>query len=205
MVIVLAQETGGPSCLKGLFGVLFGIMAFVWPGVTLAVVAVFYGAYALVDGVFAITAALVGSRRDIPWWALAVEGLLGITVGVITFFWPGITVLALMLMVAAWAFVTGVFEIVAAIRLRKEVRGEWLLALSGLLSITRHRTRRDLVVFPVAGAVAVSWMIGAYAITLESCSWSLASGCGAGHVASRGPPRLSEEPMTGSVDAANLD
>ena len=87
------------------------------------------------DGVFAITAALVGRPRDMPWWALLVEGLLGITVGVITFFWPGITELALLFMIAAWAVVTGVFEIVAAIRLRKEIRGEWLLALSGMLSV----------------------------------------------------------------------
>ena len=201
MVIVLARNWWA-LVLRGLFGVLFGIMAFVWPGVTLAVVALLYGAYALVDGVFAITAAVVGSRSDIPWWALAVEGLLGITVGVITFCWPGITELALILMIAAWSVVTGVFEIVAAIRLRKEVRGEWLLALSGMLSILFGGI---LVVFPVAGAVAISWLIGAYAITFGVLfmflgfrlrSWS--------KLVTTSPIMPTDEPMvaTGPVDAA---
>ena len=134
MVIILARNWWA-LVLRGIFGVLFGITAFVWPGITLAVVMLLFGAYALVDGVFAIAAAVVGSRQSLPWWALLVEGLLGIAVGVFTFFWPGITELALIFLIAAWAVVTGIFEIVAAIRLRKEIRGEWLLALSGVLSI----------------------------------------------------------------------
>jgi uncharacterized membrane protein HdeD (DUF308 family) len=161
MVNVLAQNWWA-LVLRGVLNILFGIAAFIWPGMTFAALALLYGAFALVDGCFAIAAAVVGSPRVMPWWALLVEGILGIGVGVITFFWPGITVLALLLMIAAWAVTTGIFEIVAAIRLRKEIRGEWLLALSGALSIALGIA---LVAYPGAGIVAVTWMIGAYAIT----------------------------------------
>ena len=160
MVIVLARNWWALA-LRGLFAVLFGIAAFALPGITLGALVLLYGAYAFVDGVFAITAALVGRTEGVPWWALLVEGLFGIAVGVLTMFWPGITALALLFMISAWAVVTGVLEIVAAIRLRKEIQGEWLLALSGILSVLFGLA---LVVNPGAGALAVVWLIGAYAI-----------------------------------------
>ena len=160
MVMVLARNWWA-LVSRGFFDVLFGITAFVWPGITLAVLVLLYGAFALVDGSFAIAAVLVGRTRGMPSWALLVEGLAGIAVGAITFFWPGITQLALLFLIAAWAVVTGVFEIVAAVRLRKEIRGEWLLALSGVLSVA---VGVALVVNPGAGLLAISWMIGTYAI-----------------------------------------
>jgi uncharacterized membrane protein HdeD (DUF308 family) len=160
MVMVLARNWWA-LVLRGFFDVLFGIAAFVWPGITLAVLVLLYGAFALVDGSFAIAAVLVGRTRGMPSWALLVEGLAGIAVGAITFFWPGITQIALLFLIAAWAVVTGVFEIVAAVRLRKEIRGEWLLALSGVLSVA---VGVALVVNPGAGLLAISWMIGTYAI-----------------------------------------
>ena len=134
MVIVLARNWW-TLALRGLFAVLFGIMAFAWPGITLGALVLLYGAYAFADGVLAIAAALVGRTVGVPWWALLIEGLAGIGVGIITLLWPGITALVLLYLIAFWAVVTGVFEIVAAIRLRKEIRGEWLLALSGVLSV----------------------------------------------------------------------
>ena len=160
MVIVLARNWWALA-LRGLFAVLFGIMAFAWPGITLAALVLLYGAFALADGIFAIVAAVVGMPRGMPWWALLLEGVTGIAVGILTFFWPGITALALLYLIAAWALVTGVFEIAAAIRLRKEIQGEWLLALSGVLSVLFGLA---LVVYPGAGALAVIWLIGAYAI-----------------------------------------
>jgi uncharacterized membrane protein HdeD (DUF308 family) len=160
MVMVLARNWWA-LVLRGFFDVSFGVTAFVWPGITLAVLVLLYGAFALVDGSFAIAAVLVGRTRGMPSWALLVEGLAGIAVGAITFFWPGITQLALLFLIAAWAVVTGVFEIVAAVRLRKEIRGEWLLALSGVLSVA---VGVALVVNPGAGLLAISWMIGTYAI-----------------------------------------
>jgi uncharacterized membrane protein HdeD (DUF308 family) len=131
------------------------------PGITLTALVLLYGAFALVDGVFAVAAALFGRRRGMPWWAMLVEGLFGIAIGILTFAWPGITALALLYLIAAWAVITGVFEIAAAIRLRQEIQGEWLLALSGALSVLFGVV---LVLYPGAGALAVVWLIGAYAI-----------------------------------------
>jgi uncharacterized membrane protein HdeD (DUF308 family) len=160
MVVVLARSWWALA-LRGLAAVLFGIMAFAWPGMTLGVLVLLYGAYALVDGVLAIIAAVAGRTSGMPWWALLLEGVLGITVGILTFAWPGITALVLLYLIAAWAVATGVFEVVAAIRLRREIRGEWLLALSGIISVLFGIA---LVINPVGGALAVVWLIGAYAI-----------------------------------------
>ena len=160
MVVVLARNWWALA-LRGVAAVLFGIMAFAWPGMTLGVLVLLYGAYALVDGVLAIIAAVAGRTSGMPWWALLLEGVLGITVGILTFAWPGITALVLLYLIAAWAVATGVFEVVAAIRLRREIRGEWLLALSGIISVLFGVA---LVINPVGGALAVVWLIGAYAI-----------------------------------------
>ncbi len=160
MVIVLARNWWA-LVLRGLFAVLFGIMALAWPGITLGALVLLYGAYALADGAFAIASVMAGRTWGRPWWSLLVEGLVGIAVGILTFIWPGITALVLLYLIAAWAFITGIFEIVAAIRLREEIRGEWLLALSGVLSILFGVI---LVIWPGAGAVALVWVIGAYSI-----------------------------------------
>ena len=160
MVIVLARNWWA-LVLRGLFAVLFGIAAFTWPGITLGALVILYGAYALADGGLAIAAALVGRPHGMPWWALLLEGLVGITLGIMTFAWPGNTALVLLYLVSAWAVVTGVFEIAAAIRLRREIQGEWVLALSGVLSVLFGLA---LVINPGAGALAVVWIIGAYAI-----------------------------------------
>ena len=160
MVVVLARNWWALA-LRGLAAVLFGIMAFAWPGMTLGVLVLLYGAYALVDGVLAIIAAVAGRTSGMPWWALLLEGVMGVTIGILTFAWPGITALVLLYLIAAWAVVTGALEIAAAIRLRKEIRGEWLLALSGIISVLFGIA---LVINPVGGALAVVWLIGAYAI-----------------------------------------
>ncbi len=147
--------------LRGICGILFGLGAYAWPGLTLGVLVLFYGAYALVDGVFAVIAAVKGRTQGLPWWALLLEGLLGIVVGIITFVAPGITLVALLWVIGIWAIITGIFEIAAAVRLRKEMEGEWVLALSGVVSIIF-----GLIAFfrPGAGLLAVAWLIGTYAI-----------------------------------------
>lgn len=145
--------------LRGLAAIIFGVLAYVWPDITFTVLVLLFGAYALWDGVFALISAFrtEGDRR----WVLVLEGLVGIAAGLVTFFWPGAATLAILTIIAAWAIVTGIFEIIGAIRLRKEIDGEWFLFFSGLLSVLFGIA---LVIWPVAGLVAVTWMIGAYAI-----------------------------------------
>ena len=140
---------------------LFGLLAFFWPLATVEALVLVFGAVAFVDGVFAVVAAIAAARWRMPVWPLVAEGVLGIGAGVATFVWPAITALVLLSIIAFWAIVTGVFEIVAAIQLRRELTGEWLLALSGAASVLFGLL---LVVFPGAGALAVIWIIGAYAL-----------------------------------------
>jgi len=150
--------------LRGIAAIVFGVLAFVLPGLTLLTLVILYGVYALFDGVVALMAAIwtdgragkTGSR----WW-LAVVGVLGILAGLFTFFWPGITTLVLLVFIGAWSLLNGVFTIVGAIRLRKEIDNEWWLVASGVLSVLFGL---GVLIVPGAGALAVVWMIGIYAI-----------------------------------------
>jgi uncharacterized membrane protein HdeD (DUF308 family) len=145
--------------IRGVAGVLFGIGALVWPPAAVTVLVLLFGAYALVDGIFNIVAAVRAPRQGQRWGWLTFSGVIGIATGLITFFFPGITAVALVLLVAAWSVVTGVAEIVAAVRLRKLVRHEWLWILSGVLSVAFGVL---LFLLPAAGAVALAIWIGAY-------------------------------------------
>ncbi|SRR6266851_2035042 len=145
--------------LRGVAAVIFGILAFVWPGVTLAVLILFWGAYALVDGILALVAAF-RTGQDHRWW-LIVEGVVGIATGVVTFVWPGLTALVLIYIIAVWALITGVLEIIAAIRLRRVIENEWWMALGGVASLIFGVI---LLIAPGAGALALIWLIAAYAI-----------------------------------------
>jgi len=149
--------------LRGVLAIIFGLLVFAWPGISLWVLVLFFGANALIDGVLAIVAAVRGSASGARWWGMLLQGILGIATGIITFLWPGLTTLVLLYFIAAWAIVIGVFEIVAAIRLRKEIQGEWLLALRGVLAIVF-----GVILFanPGAGALALVWLIGAFSIAL---------------------------------------
>jgi uncharacterized membrane protein HdeD (DUF308 family) len=147
--------------LRGVAAVLFGIGAFLWPGLTLTVLILLFGAYALVDGIFAVVSGFTARGEQERWWAMILEGLVGIAAGVLTFVWPGTTAFVLLYLIAAWSIITGVFEIMAAIRLRREIEGEWLLGLAGAASVLFGVL---LFLFPGAGALTVVWMIGGYAI-----------------------------------------
>jgi uncharacterized membrane protein HdeD (DUF308 family) len=147
--------------LRGIAGILFGILTFLAPSISLGALVLLFGAFAFTDGLLASISALRKRREDTLWWALLLQGVLGIAAGVATLAWPRLSALALLYLIAAWAVLTGAFEIVTAIRLRKEIRGEWLLVLSGLLSIGLGVL---LGLFPVPGALAVVLWIGAYAL-----------------------------------------
>ena len=146
--------------LRGLAGILFGIITFIAPAISLAALVLLFGAYAFADGVLSIVAA-VRRRGETRWGMLLLEGVAGIAVGVLTLLLPGITALTLLYLIAAWAIVTGVLELVAAVRLRKEIKGEWLLALGGIASIAFGVL---VALLPGAGALAIVIWIGAYAL-----------------------------------------
>jgi uncharacterized membrane protein HdeD (DUF308 family) len=145
--------------LRGIAAVLFGLAALLWPGLTLFVLIVFFGAYALVDGIFAIVAGIrsSGGRR----WVLLAEGGLGALAGLVAFFWPGMTALVLLYVIAAWAIFTGILRVVLAISLRREIENEWLMVLSGVLSVLFGLI---LAVLPGAGLLSFVWLIGIYAL-----------------------------------------
>ncbi|GAB6190785.1 HdeD family acid-resistance protein [Desulfocastanea catecholica] len=147
--------------LRGTLATLFGLLAIFLPGITLEVMTIFLGAFLVVDGFVSFFVSMKGRGRGLNGGVLLLEGLLGIAVGVFTLIWPGITVLAIVLLVAFWAMMTGVLEIIAAVSLRNEIQGEWLLGLSGILSILFSVI---LFVNPGIGAVTLIWLIGVYAI-----------------------------------------
>jgi uncharacterized membrane protein HdeD (DUF308 family) len=147
--------------LRGVFAIIFGILAFLWPGMTLAVLVLLFGAYALVDGVFAVLASLTHRAENPRWYVLLVEGVVGILMGVLTFTWPGLTALVLLYLIAAWAIVTGLLQIIGAIQLRKEIKNEWLLVLGGVLSVLFGAF---IWILPGAGALTVIWLIATYSI-----------------------------------------
>ena len=148
--------------VRGAVAVIFGVLALIWPEITLLALVLVFGAYAFVDGLFALVAAfrgrqLAGGSRG---W-LVLEGLLGIGAGIVAVVWPDITALALLWVIAFWAVLTGALEIVAAVRLRRVLDNEWLLIVAGALSILFGLI---LIVFPGEGAVGLVWLIGIYAI-----------------------------------------
>jgi uncharacterized membrane protein HdeD (DUF308 family) len=149
--------------LRGVAAILFGIAAFLWPGITVTVLVLLFGAYVLVDGIFNLIAGIQARGERERWWVMILLGLAGIALGVLTFLWPDVTALVLLYFIAAWAIVTGVLEIAAAIRLRKEIEGEWLMALAGIASVIFGIL---LMVLPGPGAIALIWLIAAYAIVV---------------------------------------
>jgi uncharacterized membrane protein HdeD (DUF308 family) len=160
-MLVVFTSSWWALVLRGLAAIGFGVLAFLWPHITLTALVFLWGAYALVDGVLAIAAGVKSHGENKRWWVMLLEGILGVAAGVIAFVIPGITALVLLIVIAAWAMVTGVFEIAAAIQLRKFIKGEWLLGLAGVASVLFGVA---LLLNPGAGAIALVWVIGAYAI-----------------------------------------
>lgn len=157
----LLRKQWGWVALRGICALVFGVLTLAFPGVTLSLLVIFWGAYALVDGVVALIAGFRIRDNDRPLWSLIFIGLLGIGAGVVTFFWPGLTALTLIFIIGIWAIAVGVFQIVAAVRFRKQIRGEWLHALSGVLSIVFGVA---VTLQPGAGAIALAWIIGWFAM-----------------------------------------
>jgi len=146
--------------LRGCLAILFGIIAIIWPGLSLGILIILFGVYVLLEGVLAIIAAFK-QRKEKSWWLLLLEGIAGLVVGIFAFIWPALTAVVLLIFISLWAILTGILEIAAAVQLRKEMKGEWVLGLAGGLSVLIGIL---LIANPLAGALAVVWLIGIYAI-----------------------------------------
>jgi uncharacterized membrane protein HdeD (DUF308 family) len=146
--------------LRGLLAILFGIIAFAAPGATMLALVLIFGAYSVVDGIINIVLAIRGARRQERWGLLLVNGLFGIVIGVAASIWPGITVLAFVLMVAAWALVSGGLMLGSALGL-KISHGRWLLMLSGVVSLLYGVLLSSA---PLIGALVLTWWVGAHAL-----------------------------------------
>jgi uncharacterized membrane protein HdeD (DUF308 family) len=145
--------------VRGIVAVLFAAITFIWPGITFAALVFVFAAYALVDGIMSLMGAVRAERAHGRWGALVFEGVVGIGAAILTVFWPAITALALVYIVAFWAIFTGIAEIFAAVRLRRHISGEWLLAIAGVLSIAFGCL---LVAAPLAGAIVLALWAGVY-------------------------------------------
>jgi uncharacterized membrane protein HdeD (DUF308 family) len=146
--------------LRGVLAIVFGVIALVLPGVTMLSLVIVFAAYALVDGVLAIVAAVRSARRHERWGLLVLEGVVDIAAGVLAFLWPGLTIVIFVLLVAAWAIVTGALMTAAAFRLQLD-HGRWWLALGGLVSLVYGVL---LIIAPLIGALVLTWWLGAYAL-----------------------------------------
>jgi uncharacterized membrane protein HdeD (DUF308 family) len=149
--------------LRGILGVIIGVAALIWPGITLAAVIVVFGVYALLDGIANLATGYLRSRKGERAWPFVVHGLIGIGVAVLTFVYPVLTGFTLVILIATWAIVTGLMQIIGAIRYRHAMRGESLLALSGALSIAFGVL---VFLFPGAGALTIAWMFGAFTVAV---------------------------------------
>ena len=163
MPTVLAVRSWWAFVLRGVLTLLFGVLALVLPEMAVLTLVLIFGAYAVVAGVFDVVAAVREKAPAPRPWPLLASGIVSVLAGVVAFLRPGLTAISLLYLIAGWSLATGILEMVAAIRLRKEIRGEWLLVGSGLLSAAFGVF---LMAFPGAGALAVLFWIAAYAILL---------------------------------------
>lgn len=158
--------------LRGIAAIVFGILAFVWPETTLTILVILFGAYVLVDGVALLVALARGdtvARRHA--WSVGIMGVLGIVAGIVTFVWPNVTALSLLYVVAFWSIATGTFQVIAAIVLRRELDGEFWMALGGVASIVFGAL---LIAFPGEGLISLVWLVGIWAVVFGVSSIGLA-------------------------------
>jgi uncharacterized membrane protein HdeD (DUF308 family) len=161
MLTNVLTRNWGWVALRGVVALLFGLLTLFNPAIALATLVLLFGAYAFADGIFMVVGGIANRRGEPRWVALLIGGLAGIAAGLVTFFWPGLTAAALLAVIAAWAILIGVAEIVAAVRLRKVMTGEWALGLAGLVAVVFGVL---MLAYPAAGALAMVLWIGGYAV-----------------------------------------
>ncbi len=149
--------------LRGLVAIVFGVLALIWPQITLLTLVILFGAFILLDGIFSVIAGVTSRRENYYWWTLLFTGLLEITIGMLTLFWPNVTGIILLYLIASWAVIIGILDIILAIQIRREIKNEWMLIIDGIFSVLIGVV---LFIFPAASAVALAWLIGLFATLL---------------------------------------
>lgn len=160
-MVSLLSKTWWILLLRGLAAIIFGLLIWFQPAITIMVLVIFFGAYTLVEGIFGIIAAFQSKKTHPDWWLLLLWSLVSIIVGILTFILPIATAYALLCLIAAWAIISGIFQIATAVKLRKQTQGEVWLILGGILSVLFGIA---LFVWPLSGALAIAWLIGIYAM-----------------------------------------
>lgn len=162
MIDVVKQEPWWSLLLRGIFIIILGIVAFIWPGITVLVLVFLFGAFAFVDGTFATVVSLSKRKEYKHWWLMMLGGLAGIVVGILIFVWPLISALVILYLIAAWLVITGIIRIVTAIRARQEIAMGWPLSL-GIISLCFGAA---IFLIPVAMLLTMLWIIAAFAIII---------------------------------------
>lgn len=157
--------------LRAIVAIVFGILAIVFPGLTILTLATLFGVYSLFDGISSVVVSFSSRLQDSQWWVHLIEGIVGVIVGILVLTYPDIAALALIFMIAAWAVITGIIEVIAAIHLRKEIENELWLGLGGLISIVFGVI---IFRFPMAGVQAIGVVVGIYAIVFGAIFGMLA-------------------------------
>ncbi len=149
--------------IRGIFAIAFGILAFIWPGITLLALVWLFGVYAIVEGIASVVGAVSGKADTRHGWWLGIVGVISIIAGILTFGWPALTALVLLYLIAARAIITGMIDFASAIALRREIQDEWLLALGGIAAVVF-----GIIMFatPLAGALALVWLVALYAVVI---------------------------------------
>ncbi|MCO6518105.1 MAG: HdeD family acid-resistance protein [Snodgrassella sp.] len=159
-LVDLLSENWWMVLIRGGAALIFGLLTWFYPFISILIMVMFFGVYALIDGVLGVVIAINGRRTHQDWWLILIWGMVSILAGIMTFFVPGITWLVLITFIAIWSLVSGILQIIAAIRLRKSIRGEGWMIVAGMLSVL---VGIILFVNPVQGGIALTWVIGVYA------------------------------------------
>lgn len=158
---IMLHRTWWVLLLRGLVAIVFGVLTWLQPAASAAALVLVFGVYVFVDGLLGVYAAINSRRQSRHWWVILLWGLTGVVVGLLTVVKPAITALVLTMYIGAWALITGVMQIIAAIRLRKEIEGEWVLVLGGLISVLLGGF---VLAQPGAGMMAMLWVLALYAV-----------------------------------------
>lgn len=156
----LASDACGLK-IRGIIAIIIGLVAIFWPGLSLEIIVVLFAAFALLDGVVGVMVAITSAKQNLKWWPFLLEGILGLVIGLLVLAWPGVTLVILIYLVAVWAIVTGLFELVAAFTVDWVPGAKWFLGLAGVFSVILAIV---LFTYPIAGIEIMIWLIGIYAV-----------------------------------------